>query len=178
MGSVFMFGDCQYLCYMFGLSRSSARHSCLWCLATAEEIQLASADRDHVMKRTLQLMKDDYKLFLSDGKILKRAKFFNNVIDDVFFDIPLTQVCCPGLHITLGIVLKIFNMMETYAFSRDVEIALIKSQSNEMLQDDHSFTDLVQKVAVLKVLEKWMDNTEYILYTASVIVYHSYRVSV
>ena len=36
---------------------------------------------------------------------LRKAKYANNVIHDVFFDIPLNQVSLPGLHITLGVYL-------------------------------------------------------------------------
>ena len=31
-----------------------------------------------------------------------------NVIDDLFFDIPINDICVPGLHITLGVYLKLF----------------------------------------------------------------------
>ena len=32
-----------------------------------------------------------------------QAKNAYNVIDDIFFNIPLDHVCIPGLHVTLGI---------------------------------------------------------------------------
>ena len=37
-------------------------------------------------------MKDDLKRFKEDGSNPKHAKHFNNVIDGIYFDIPLEQV--------------------------------------------------------------------------------------
>ena len=42
--------------------------------------------------RSLETMKDDLKRFKEDGSNPKHAKHFNNVIDDIYFDIPLEQV--------------------------------------------------------------------------------------
>ena len=60
---IFMFGDYQYLCYMYGLSGASARHSCLWCLVTGDEMQLPPSGRLYVLKRTLDSIKQDFFLF-------------------------------------------------------------------------------------------------------------------
>lgn len=143
-----MFGDYQYLGYMYGLSGASSRHPCLWCLVTSEEMQLPSCERLHVLRRTLNSIKEDFQRFTDDGMDLKRAKLFNNCIDEVFFDIDLSQVCCPGLHLTLGIVLKFFNMMESYAVSCDIDIALITRDASVKL--DASFDELIRRIGVLK----------------------------
>ena len=158
---IFMFGDYQYLCYMYGLSGASARHSCLWCLVTGDEMQLPPSGRLHVLKRTLDSIKQDFFCFVEDGKNLKRAKLFNNVIDEVFFDIELSQICCPGLHLTLGIVLKMFNMMESYALTCDVEIALLKAKSDDGLftAEDNAFMELIEQVGALKSEMQELEST-------------------
>ena len=45
-------------------------------------------------------------------KTLKKAVCVFNVIDDLFFDIPINDICVPGLHKTLGVYLKLFRMFE------------------------------------------------------------------
>ena len=43
-------------------------------------------------KRSLESLKIDYNRFVADGSNLKRAKEFNNVIDEPLFNVPLDQV--------------------------------------------------------------------------------------
>lgn len=38
------------------------------------------------------MMKKDLERFRKDGENLKKAKFFNNVIDDNIYNIPINQV--------------------------------------------------------------------------------------
>ena len=146
---VFMFGDYQYLGYMYGLSGSSARHSCLWCVSTSEENQLPP--RSDMQPRTLETIKADFERFVMDGRNVKNAKFFNNVIDEVFFDIPVSQACIPGLHLTLGIVLKIFVLLEAFALSCDIELACKKAENAETYDDaDSSFMEWIEHISKLK----------------------------
>ena len=158
---IFMFGDYQYLCYMYGLSGASAHHSCLWCLVTGDEMQLPPSGRLYVLKRNLDSIKQDFFCFVEDGKNLKRAKLFSNVIDEGFFDIELSQICCPGLHLTLGIVLKMFNMMESYALTCDVEIALLNAISDNGLftAEDNAFMELIEQVGALKSEMQELEST-------------------
>ena len=46
-----------------------------------------------ILMRTLETLKSDYERFKKDGGNIKRAKNFNNVIDEPLFDIPIEQVC-------------------------------------------------------------------------------------
>ena len=49
--------------------------------------------RNGIVLRTNESILSDYSRFLADGGRLKRAKLFNNVINEPFFkDLPLTQV--------------------------------------------------------------------------------------
>ena len=45
------------------------------------------------------------------NKNIKKAMFVFNVIDNVFFHLPI-NVCIHGFHITLGVYLKLFHMFE------------------------------------------------------------------
>ena len=42
----------------------------------------------------------------------KKAKFCLYVIQEIFFDIPLTQVCILGLHLNLGSIFKFVKEIE------------------------------------------------------------------
>ena len=60
------------------------------------------------------------------------AKQCFDVIDDIFFEIPLTQVCFPGLHMTLGIFMKIFrDIIENYCADVDSQILEIQIKDDE-----------------------------------------------
>ena len=62
------------------------------------------------VKRTLASLWMRYEEFVAKCRgNLKNAKTISNVIDPVFFNIELTQVCLPGLHILMVVFLKIFT---------------------------------------------------------------------
>ena len=42
--------------------------------------------------RTLQTLEADYSNFIANGSDLKKAKLFNNVIDEPLFKVPINQV--------------------------------------------------------------------------------------
>ena len=65
------------------------RHCCLWCLATSEEMLNPPQS---ISLRTTDSIEDDYKRFVGAGADLKKAEFFNNVVRQTFFKIPLEQV--------------------------------------------------------------------------------------
>ena len=122
----FMFGDYEFLSHMYGISGAAGKHPCLWCHITSEEMQHPKfiRNRNLAEKRTLVNLKENYNAFMSEhnGNI-KFAKNVYNVIGGVFFNIQLDQVCLPGLHITLGIYLKIYrDIIEVCAADIDQEI--------------------------------------------------------
>jgi len=53
-----------------------------------------------------------------------------NVIQERFFDIPLTQVCIPGLHINLGIIFKFVKEMEATSKKLDFKINMKMAMEN------------------------------------------------
>ena len=68
----------------------------------------------------------------TERRNLTHAKKCKNVIAPRFFDIPIIQVCLPGLHITLGVVKKIVEMIEKLCKVTDIKIAA----RNVMLSDE------------------------------------------
>ena len=148
---VFMFGDYAFLCYMYGLSGANAVYPCLWCLCSKEEMQISSFLRETSEKRTLENLKEHYIQFCIKGVKKGLAKTVYNVIDIPFFNIPIDQVCIPGVHLTLGIYLKMFNMFEAFCLDVDMKIGVdveqikaIKVLQNE-LDDLHGRRDSLQE---------------------------------
>lgn len=88
---VFIFGDYAFLCAIYALTGANGRHCCLYCTITKEEMQNTIAGRSCVSKRTLEAIADDLKGFREAGGNIKNAKNFNNVIDDVIFNVPIDQ---------------------------------------------------------------------------------------
>ncbi|XP_065647795.1 uncharacterized protein LOC136077113 [Hydra vulgaris] len=110
---VFMFGDYDFLCSVYGVTGAIGRHCCLFCDITKKDIQLAPLCREHVIsQKSLNSLNSDFHRFQSNGGNLKNAKLFNNVINETLFNIPLDQNAVPALHISLGTYLKFFNMFE------------------------------------------------------------------
>ena len=58
------------------------------------------------------------------GKKKSNTQCFN-VIDAAFFQVPIEMVCIPGLHITLGVYLKMFWLLESYCLEVDTKMAAI-----------------------------------------------------
>lgn len=69
------------------------RHNCLWCQIKSEVLKNPLSVRKRKPTRTLQSIRQDYQEFLDKGQgNLRKAKLHNNVIGEIFFDIPLTNV--------------------------------------------------------------------------------------
>lgn len=70
------------------------RHCCLWCCIASSELKKPPEKLVHTpLKRTLETLKEDHRRFLTEGKgNLKKAKEYNNCINEPFFDIPIDQV--------------------------------------------------------------------------------------
>ena len=102
---VFINGDYQFLCLLYGLSGASGkikslhmqrttlylstgRHCCLWCLVPSSDLQRCT----FYQRRTLAGIEQDHARFLAAGGDIRRAKHFNNVIHRPIFNIELDQV--------------------------------------------------------------------------------------
>ena len=98
----------------YGISGASGRHCCLWCQISSDCMQIPLLTRQRSECRTLNSLKLNFANFVEVyQKNIKKAMFVFNVIDNVFFFyIPINDICIPGLHITLGVYLKLFRMFE------------------------------------------------------------------
>ena len=97
---VFLFGDYEFLCTIYGLSGASGRHPCLWCHITKDKLAVPLSERVNMFTpRSLESLKNDHRNFVyTYNSNLAKTKLANNVISSVFFDIPLENICIPGLH--------------------------------------------------------------------------------
>lgn len=110
---VFVFGDYEFESKLFGLSGAQGAHPCLWCKTTKAGMkQSQSAERPPPDQRTLSGLREDNKRFREAGADRSKAKLFMNAVDPPIWDIELTQVAPPYLHILLGIVKKHIVAME------------------------------------------------------------------
>ena len=78
--------------YIISIHSYSGRHCCLFCESTSANMQLAKDTRIQSPSRNLNKMKQDLDDFRLAGDDIKNAKFHNNVIDDVMFNIEVGQV--------------------------------------------------------------------------------------
>ncbi|XP_022108664.1 uncharacterized protein LOC110988954 isoform X2 [Acanthaster planci] len=128
---LFMFGDYEYLCRVYGITGANGRHCCLYCNITKDNMQQAFEERSPVEQRSLETLSLDLHRFRAHGAHLTKAKDFNNVIDEPMFAVPLTQVCPPGLHISLGLYLKHFNSFEGACHDLDMEAAAVLAENDK-----------------------------------------------
>ena len=67
-------------------------------------------------------------------------------------------MCIPGLHITLGIYLKLFNLLEDKCHAYDIKIAAILA--NHSIELDTDFGDFVSVLTRLRVLQREISDKE------------------
>ena len=136
---MFLFCDYAFLCNMFRLSGARVSHPCLWCNITSDMLCVPRFIRMNMFQlRSLESLEYNLNVFHNKyNSNLKKAKFACNVVDDIFFKVPLEQVCVPGLHITLGVVVKFIKCFEQFCKSIDFKIAgQVAMNNNEISQDD------------------------------------------
>ena len=106
--------------------------------------------------RTLAGLRADHARFVASGSDIRKAKLFNNVIYSPKFDIEVDQVwlvmhiltqsfdlhvrclythqvCLPGLHISLGIFQRLFDLMEQEC--HDLDLLLAACQNKRLSSD-------------------------------------------
>ena len=120
---LFLFGDLDFLLKMFGLSGAQSIHPCLWCIASRKRIQKAPSQQPSVPHRTMNKIKQDYRRYKRAGKPKKKAQAFNNVVTSPIWDIELSHVTPPYLHLKLGIVKKHHDLLEKDCHTLDEQIA-------------------------------------------------------
>eukprot|EP00731_Ephydatia_muelleri_P017324 Em0010g422a len=128
---VFICGDYEFLSKMYGLSGASG----------------------HATERSLEGMSADHQCYISSGSIKKDAQKFFNCISVPIFDIPIVQVCPPGLHIMLGIFTKLFHMLEAVCSQLDLELALQRLPLLQVdLENAKHAQEVLQQVATYVAL--------------------------
>ncbi len=66
----------------------------MWCHIKRKDMGTPLAKRGYNTPRTLESLRADHSRYMTiGGGNLKKAKLFNNCIEEPFFDIPLEQVC-------------------------------------------------------------------------------------
>ncbi|KAK3700753.1 hypothetical protein QZH41_010941, partial [Actinostola sp. cb2023] len=83
-------------------------HCCLWRIINQSELNVPLEERGRKSPRTLQNIIDDNLRFQNVGSPMSKAKQFNSAIRPPLFNIPINQVCLPGLHISMGIFNRLF----------------------------------------------------------------------
>ena len=94
----------------------------------SEHMQQSHATRGRFPDRSLETITANYQAFMANGGIRKDAMEYRNCISEPLFNIPISQVylahrtcfkfythkqvCPPGLHMTQGIFMKVFRLLE------------------------------------------------------------------
>eukprot|EP00731_Ephydatia_muelleri_P023934 Em0016g205a len=94
--------------------------------------------------RSLHSIHTHHQKYLASGGVRKTAQQFYNCICEPIFDIPTEQICPPGLHITMGIFTKLFELFEDFCHSLDLELAFYHTEV-----DQSSLQQLATYMAVL-----------------------------
>ena len=132
----------------------------LWCQIPSDMMNLPPSDRVHYAPRSLESLTENLEEFrVIHHSNVKKAKFVKNVINDRFFNVSLTQVCVPGLHITLGVVFKFVQLYELFARDIDFRIAAEVAKSNNSITDTES-VELVQAYQKIFEIEKTLVELE------------------
>ncbi|XP_065679210.1 uncharacterized protein LOC124815080 isoform X1 [Hydra vulgaris] len=155
---VFIFGDYEFLCALYGISGASGKHCCLFCHATANEMKVFKNERPVIELRTIESLQNDFERFKKNGGAKENAKYYNNVITEPILKIPLDQVSLPSLHIALGVYLKIFNMFEEAAHEVDIMMAASIKNKDSFLYD--SYQDFILKQQHISDLEICIANLD------------------
>ena len=122
---VFLFGDYDFLLKIYGLSGAQAVHPCLWCTASKQQTQRSATQQLDLPKRSLDSIRKDRQRFRLHGRNdIKKAKAYSNAIHDPLFDVPLTQVAPPYLHILLGISKRHHDILEKDCHALDKQIGV------------------------------------------------------
>ena len=152
---IFLFGEYEFLCSMYGLSGASGRYPCLWCHIPSSALAVCKEERENMYPpRTLETLKENLNLFqVTFNHDLKQAKNACNVIDGIFFNIPLDHVCIPGLHVTLGVYFKLLHEFESFCKDMDLQIAHVLALDNEEHENIH-FNKFVETLKEIRYMER------------------------
>lgn len=140
---VFLCGDYEFLCKVYGISGARGTHCCLWCQINSQDIQRNRTERGDAPDRTLINMTLDHNKFIKIGNSKKsQASKFHNCIHAPLWNIPISHVCPPYLHILLGITKKHHDLLEQACHKLDLEVAKDMAKTGTPV-GDNPFGDYV-----------------------------------
>ena len=122
---VFLNGDYEFLCKIYGLSGPQGTYPCLWCLMPRRDMHKPG---DQYQQRSLETILADNSNFITDSSAKKEVAKYHNALHTPLLNIQLDSVSPPYLHILLGIVLKHHKLLEDTAHMLDTQIANQKSE--------------------------------------------------
>ncbi|XP_078682191.1 uncharacterized protein LOC144916742 [Branchiostoma floridae x Branchiostoma belcheri] len=116
-------GDYAFLSMIYGISGACGTHPCLWCPLNKEQILDKDDQPLRVRPRTLETLARHHQQFIQEGQgKITKAKDYHNVISPTMFPIPINHVIVPGLHVSLGIFLKLYKLLETELHTMDMRL--------------------------------------------------------
>ena len=118
---VFVNGDYEYLCKIYGLSGPQGTHPCLWCLVTKTQIR-HNAVTPSTQQRNLKSLHTNHEAFVAQGGIKNSVSQHQNCLHAPLSVVELDFVAPPYLHILLGVVLKHHRLLENAAHEIDTQI--------------------------------------------------------
>eukprot|EP00731_Ephydatia_muelleri_P009823 Em0005g409a len=154
---VFICGDYEFLSKIYGLSGASGCYPCLFCIIGTDEMATPLSIRGYATRRTLETMCSDHQHYVAAGSIKRDAQKFFNSISLPIFNIPVSQVCPPGLHITLGIFTKLFHLLEAACHQLDLELAL---HTTDFTGPSSSFSKYSQELQNLSFLQAELEKAQ------------------
>ncbi|XP_066300278.1 uncharacterized protein [Branchiostoma lanceolatum] len=117
-------GDYAYLGMIYGISGANGNRPCLWCDITQEDMKRERDDQPlQLTPRTLETLATHHLQFVTVGRSRRqRAKHHHNAIASAMFPIPIDQTIVPALHISLGVFLKLYKLLETDVHTMDLRL--------------------------------------------------------
>ena len=132
---IFLNGEYDFLCKVYGLSGPQGTFPCLWCLMPRRSMH--SKDKVHYSKRTLNTLFSDNAAYQTQSGEKTQVARYNNCKHPPLIKVELNKVAPPYLHILLGVVLKHHKHLEEAAHAIDVKITK---------QEDKNLTELGKTV--------------------------------
>eukprot|EP00731_Ephydatia_muelleri_P009881 Em0005g467a len=148
--NLFMCGDFEFLTRMYGLSGATEKYPCLICEIPQKQMTVPLSLRKRYPLRSLECIKESHKQFMAAGGKRKKVKNYMNCVTEPIFDIPIDQVCLPGLHITQGIFVKIFDLLEDACRQLDLQLAYTYTEESSSSSSFTKYAEELHKLQVAK----------------------------
>ncbi|KAL5509517.1 hypothetical protein EMCRGX_G004906 [Ephydatia muelleri] len=121
---------------------NSVNNTCVFCCFEADDsytnlhiaLERYKEQVEHLQRmtwRSLHSIHTHHQKYLASGGVRKTAQQFYNCICEPIFDIPTEQICPPGLHITMGIFTKLFELFEDFCHSLNLELGFYHTEVDQ-----------------------------------------------